>query len=223
MLPGATPLQRLITEIRERAAGQLWKRLSSLPSIAQRDKLETLLEVPSGRRVSRFDRFRKGPVKVSGPAFIEAVERYLKLREFGLLALDCSRVPSVRLKALARHAGVISMHKIARMPDAKRIAILVAFVKAHEISALDDALDVLDLLIAEIAGKAKNAGKKKRLRTLRDLDKHALFIADACAAILNEETDVKDLRATIFARHPREQLAQSIAIVTSLARPYDDQ
>tara|TARA_B100000767_G_scaffold217491_1_gene205213 strand:- start:1670 stop:1843 length:174 start_codon:yes stop_codon:yes gene_type:complete len=57
------------------------------------------------------------------------------------------------------------MHKISRMPEEKRIAILVAFVKTYETIALDEALDVLDLLITSIAGNAKRIGQKKRLRT----------------------------------------------------------
>jgi len=63
------------------------------------------------------------------------------------------------------------------MPETKRTAILVAFVKAYEIIALDEALDVLDLLITHIAGEAKKLGQKKRLRTLKDLDKSALALA----------------------------------------------
>lgn len=76
----------------------------------------------------------------------------------------------MRLKNLARHAGVISMHKIARMPENKRTAILLAFAKVYETVALDDSLDVLDMLITEIARDAKNIGRKNRLRTLKDLD-----------------------------------------------------
>jgi len=70
----------------------------------------------------------------------------------------------------------------------KRTAILVAFVKAFETIALDEAIDVLDLLITEITGDAKRIGQKNRLRTLKDLDKSALALADVCALILNEET-----------------------------------
>jgi hypothetical protein len=78
---------------------------------------------------------------------------------------------------------MISMHKIARMPESKRTAILVAFAKAYETIAFDEALDVLDLLITEIAGVAKKLGQKKRLRTLKDLDKSALALAEVCALI----------------------------------------
>jgi TnpA family transposase len=61
LLPGASTISRLISEIRERSYDRLWLRLSSLPTSEQKSKLETLLEVPEGMRTSRFDQYRKGP------------------------------------------------------------------------------------------------------------------------------------------------------------------
>ncbi len=174
LLAGATTLTRLISEVRERASSRLWQRLSALPTSEQTAKLEMLLQVPEGTRTSRFDRYRKGPVTISGPTFNEAVGRYQELKAFGMHELDFTGIPPVRFKNIARHAGMISMHKIARMPERKRTAILVAFARAYETIALDEALDVLDLLITYIAGEAKKLGQKKRLRTLKDLDKSAL-------------------------------------------------
>ena len=222
LLPGVTTLTRLIAEIRGKAANRLWRRLSFLPTEEQKAKLETLLQVPEGERTSRFDRFRKGPVTISSPAFNEAVERYKDLLTFDMQKLDFSGIPPVRLKNLARHAGMISMHKIAGMSDDKRIAILVAFAKAFVTIALDEALDVLDLLITSIAGEAKRIGQKKRLRTLKDLDKSALALAEACSLILSDETQDDQLRTAIFARVPMKKLAESIAAVNDLARPSDD-
>jgi hypothetical protein len=54
-------------------------------------------------------------------------------------------------------------------------------VKAQEISALDEAVDVLDMLILDITRAAKKTGQKKRLRTLKDLDRAALLLARACS------------------------------------------
>lgn len=222
LLPGATTLSRLISEIRGRAANRLWLRLSSLPTGEQKTKLETLLQVPDGERTSLFDRYRKGPSTISGPAFNEAVERYKNLQTFGMSALDFSHIPPVRLKILARHAGMVSMHKIARMSDDRRIAILVAFAKAFETIALDEALDVLDMLITSIAGEAKKAGQKNRLRTLKDLDRSALTLAEVCTLILSDETQDNRLREVIFALIPREKLVASIAAVNDLARQSDE-
>ena len=221
LLPGVTTLIRLISKIRERVANRLWLQLSSLPTDKQKAKLETLLQVPNGERISRFDRFRRGPVTISSPAFKEAVKRYKELQAFNMRELDFSRIPPVRLKTLARHAGMISINKIAGMPDDKRIAILVAFAKAFETIALDEALDVLDMLIADIAGDARKIGQKNRLRTLKDLDKSALALAEVCALILSDEPQDDRLRKAIFDRIPRKKLAESIASINNLARPSD--
>nr|SHO14691.1 Transposase Tn3 family protein [Moritella viscosa]SHO15483.1 Transposase Tn3 family protein [Moritella viscosa]SHO18810.1 Transposase Tn3 family protein [Moritella viscosa] len=222
LLPGVSTLSRLISEIRERAINRLWKRLSSLPTNKQKEKLKTLLQVPEGERVSRFDLYRKGPTNVSSPAFISSIDRYLELKDFDLHNLDFARIPPVRLKNLARHACVISMHKIARMPEDKRIAILVAFVKTFEVMALDDALDILDLLITGIAGQAKKMGQKKRLRSLKDLDRSALTLAAVCSLILNEKTEDSQLREVIYGTLSKDKLAQSIEMINLIARPSSD-
>lgn len=222
LLPGPSTISRLISEIRERSYDRLWLRLSSLPTSEQKSKLETLLEVPEGMRTSSFDQYRKGPTAISSKAFNAAMVRYTELLTFGIHELNFSNIPPVRLRDLARYAGMSSVYKIARMQNDKRVAILVAFVRALVTIALDDALEVLDLLITDIAGKAKSLGQKKRLRTLKDLDKSALTLAKACALILSEDTQDNRLREEIFAQIDKERLAESIAVVKNLARPHDD-
>jgi len=222
LLPGVSTLSRLVAEIRIKADNRLWAYLSSLPSEAQKAKLELLLQVSEGRRISNFDFYRKGPTTISGPSFNEAIVRYLDLKDFDMGKLNFASIPPVRIKILARHAGIISMHKIARMPDKKRLAILVAFVKTFETIALDDALDVLDLLITNIAGKAKKLGEKNRLRSLKDLDKSALTLATVCSLILDDKIDGARLREAIFAETSKLKLQESVTIVHSLARPSDD-
>ena len=105
LLPGATTLSRLISEIRERAANRLWQRLSSLPNDEQKAKLQTILQVPDGMRVSQFDFYRKGPVRISGPAFNEAIERYKELQAFGLQGTRLFPYPSCPVKELGATCG----------------------------------------------------------------------------------------------------------------------
>ncbi|MGJ3572966.1 Tn3 family transposase, partial [Klebsiella pneumoniae] len=101
------------------------------------------------------------------------------------------------------------------------LAILTAFVKAQEISALDEAVDVLDMLILNITREAKKTGQKKRLRTLKDLDRAALLLARACALLLDEDTADDLLRKTIFSSVSVARLAESVEKVNELARPQD--
>ncbi|NOK59811.1 MAG: Tn3 family transposase [Chloroflexi bacterium AL-W] len=221
-LPGATTLARLIAEIRERATHRLYRRLASLPSTAQKARLETLCHIPDTPSSTRFEYYRTGPTTISGLAFNQAVERYQELRAFGFQHLDLSHIPPVRLQTLARHAGLVSRQTIARRPEEKRSAFLVAFVKAYEIMALDDALDLLDALITHIAGETKKLGQKKRLRTLRDLDQSALTLADVCSMLVGEEPHDVDLRAAIFAHVFKAPVQASIATIRDLARSPDD-
>ncbi|HDK9746366.1 TPA: DUF4158 domain-containing protein, partial [Escherichia coli] len=144
ILPGATTLTRLISEVREKATLRLWNKLALIPSAEQRSQLEMLLGPTDCSRLSLLESLKKGPVTISGPAFNEAIERWKTLNDFGLHAENLSTLPAVRLKNLARYAGMTSVFNIARMSPQKRMAVLVAFVLAWETLALDDALDVLD-------------------------------------------------------------------------------
>jgi len=222
LLPGATTLSRLISEIRERTNNRLWQRLAGLPNAAQKAKLKELLKVSEGAGSSKFDLLRRGPVNISGPSFNAAINRYVEFQAFGIHALNFKHIPPSRLKNLARYAGIASMPKISRMPEDRCIATLVAFVHVFEITALDDALDVLDLLITHVASEAKKIGRKKRLRTLKDLDKSALTLAEVCAFVLNEECSALDLRDAIFAKVSKVNMLQSIATINELARSPDN-
>jgi TnpA family transposase len=222
LLPGITTLTRLIARIRERATNRLWKKLSSLPSKEQKEKLKSLLDVPEGKRYSTFDEFRKGPVHASGPEFKKTIYRHLALAEFGTQSLKFTAIPPVRLKSLARHSQIISAYNVSRMPENKKIAVLLAFVKISTVSFLDDALDILDLLITDIAGSAKKIGQKKRLRTIKDLDRSAIILAKVANLLLDEETEDALLREQVFSHISKEQLADSIKVIANLTRPADD-
>ncbi|MCP6132783.1 Tn3 family transposase, partial [Klebsiella pneumoniae] len=154
--------------------------------------------------------------------FNEAIERWKTLNDFGLHAENLSTLPAVRLKNLARYAGMTSVFNIARMSPQKRMAVLVAFVLAWETLALDDALDVLDAMLAVIIRDARKIGQKKRLRSLKDLDKSALALASACSYLLKEETPDESIRAEVFSYIPRQKLAEIITLVREIARPSDD-
>lgn len=184
LLPGVTTLSRLISEIRERTNNRLSLRLSSLPDMDQKEKLNALLRVPEGSNYSPFDTLRHGPTTISGPSFNAAIDRYVEFKSMGIQSLNFKHIPLIRLKSLARYAGITSMHKILRMQEDRRIATLMAFVYVFERTALDDALDVFDLLFTQIIMEAKKIHRQKRLRSLKDLDKSALLLADACAIIL---------------------------------------
>ncbi len=168
ILPGATTLTRLISEVREKATLRLWNKLALIPSAEQRSQLEMLLGPTDCSRLSLLESLKKGPVTISGPAFNEAIERWKTLNDFGLHAENLSTLPAVRLKNLARYAGMTSVFNIADV-TAEKDGGSGCLCPCMETLALDDALDVLDAMLAVI---------------IRDARRHCCKVSDEAAFCL---------------------------------------
>ena len=67
LLPGVSVLDRLVARTRDRASARVWKALDSLPTVEQRQRLESLLVVPPKGRQSALDRLRQAPDRISAP------------------------------------------------------------------------------------------------------------------------------------------------------------
>lgn len=221
LLPGCTTLERFVARLRNRVEDRLWKRLGRGVTDEQRTRLEDLLTVPPQSRSSWLDQLRSGPVRVSGRALVQALQRLQAVRDLGI-RLPATGVPPNRIASLARFAGAAKVTAISRLPPVRRLATLVAFVHCLEATAQDDALEVLDLLLHEFFSDAAKADKKARLRGLKDLDQAATVLATACRTLLDPALADGDLRDTVFARIPPEVLTQALADVDALVRPPDD-
>jgi hypothetical protein len=170
-------------------------------------------------RGSPIDRLRQGPVLQSGPELVRAVERLDEVRRYTVDLPSFDRLPRSKVLALARQAA--KAQAVVRMPEARRTATLLAFVRILEASAQDDVLDLLDLVVGKLFAEAKAARQKARLRSLRDLDAAALTLREACRFLLEEDLPDAEVRAAAFAAVPRAQVATAMAEVDTLVTPED--
>ena len=83
---------------------------------------------------------------------------------------EVDRLPPGKVAALARFASAARAQAVARLPDDRRAATLLAFVRTLEASAGDDVLDLFDAVSTAMFAQASTAAKEARLRSLRDLD-----------------------------------------------------
>jgi TnpA family transposase len=222
LLPGVTQLERFVARVRSRMDARLWRLLAMEITDEQRKTLETLLVVPEGSRGSTLDRLRTGPVRISGPALVRAIERLQEVRGLGVSLSATKQIPSGRLAAMARFAHTAKVTAITRLPPERRLATLVAFINNLEATAHDDALEVLEMLLQEMFSKAEREQKKSRIRTLKDLDGAARVLAAACKLVLDPEISDGDLRAKVFAKISDKELAKATADVDGLTRPPND-
>ena len=132
------------------------------------------------------------------------------------------RLPTSRITGLARFASAAKAQAVERLPDERRVATLLAFVRTLEATAHDDVLDLFDVIVTDMFADAKVAGQKDRLGSIRDLDAAALILRQACAVLLDDSMPDRTVRRAVFDRISREKLAEAIARIDNLARPEDD-
>ena len=222
LLPGASTLERFVAKLRQRVEQRLWHLLGQGITQESQRKLEALLSVPEGNRRSWFDQLRTGPTNISGPSLVRTLDRLDKIRSQGITFPPAGSIPASRIAALARFASRAKAAAISRLPKARRLATLAAFMQTLEASAQDDALDILDGLLREIFGDAEKADRKARLRSLRDLDVATTTLANVCTLLLDTALPDSEVRAKIFIRFPRERLEQTLKEAYALVRPPDD-
>jgi len=223
LLPGCTTLERFVARLRNRVENRLWEQLGKGITDEQQTRLEELLTVPPQGRSSWLDRLRSGPVRISGPALVQAIRRLQTVREMGI-KLPATGVPPSRIASLARFAGTAKVTAISRLPSVRRLATLVAFIHCLEATAQDDVIEVLDMVLHEFFNNAIKADKKARLRGIKDLDQAASVLAETCRIVLDPAlaNDDSDPLGKVFAHVSREALTMAVVKVEALVRPADD-
>ena len=188
----------------------------------QRTSLENLLTVPEGKRGSWLDKLRTGPNRVSAPALVHALNRIQTINKLDISVPVVSHIPSSRLASLARFAMVSKITAIMRLPPAKQLATLVAFIHCLKAMAHDDALDVLDMLLRDLFSKAVKEDKKKRISTLKDLDQASMLLAKAFQIFIDPSLSDAESRPKLFAKMSRGALVKAAKEVEELVRRPDD-
>ena len=220
LLPGVTTLTRLISSIRERVAERLWQRLGAVVTPEQRTDLEGLLARAGTSRISNLERLRRAPSRASAPVLVQALARLAEVRQLDVGPLDLGNVPASRIKALAHYAVTTKAQNIANLTEQRRTATLVSFARLLAVTAQDDSLDVLDMLIRDLLARSASSGRKARLRTLRDLDAAALSLAEISERVITPEWTDEQVRT--FLTEKQTKITEAVTTIYELARPADD-
>jgi TnpA family transposase len=227
LLPGVSVLTRLVAGVREATTQRLWDTLAAKVGPAQARRLEGLLEVPPGARSSDLERLRHGPTLVSGKAMGEALARVGEIAGLGLAGLPIDDVPQRRLVELARWGMAAKAPALRRHPHKRRLATLLATTTFLEAKAVDDALELFDVLMAnELLGRAVRESNKANVRRFPKVARDAAACAAAVGVLFDSADSGPDITLdavweAIDAVVPRSELRAAVDNLTATLPPRD--
>lgn len=185
LLPGATTLTRLVAAERDAATTRLWTAMAGLLTVEQTRALEGLLVVPDGGRSSVLEELRTGPRTVSGRGMVAALHRISELSGLGVGGLDLGAVPVRRVVELSRYGMAAKAPALARHDDPRRAATLLATARRLQARAVDDALDLFEVLMStELLARAERESGKDKLRRYPRISRDAGRLAAAVGVLL---------------------------------------
>ncbi|MFC8876929.1 MULTISPECIES: hypothetical protein [Streptomyces] len=170
-------LARQVSEVRKVAEKRLHATVAGAARRADPDPalpgdLVATLKTPEGSRFSELERLRRPPTRTTGTAFARALERVDEIGAYRLGRLRLSQIPPNRMAALARYALGSKAPLLERAQEPKRTAKLTAVMRHLEAKAIDEALDLFQVLMAtRLLNTAKRKTEKERLSTLPQLEK----------------------------------------------------
>lgn len=234
LLPGVSVLARQVAEVRriaeERLHATVAKEVRRADAALPGDLVATL-KTPEGKRYSELERMRRPPTRTTGTAMKGALQRVEDIAAFQLGRVKLDKIPPNRLSALARYGLGTKAAKLERASEPKRTAMLTAVMRHLEAKAIDDALDLFEILMAtRLISAAKRSTDKQRLSTLPQLEKASRLVARAATVFIEElelieqsgcDVDVAALWAALEEVAPRAALSSAAVTVVSLV-PEDD-
>ncbi|GGV86285.1 transposase [Streptomyces gelaticus] len=234
LLPGVSVLARQVSEARKVAEKRLHATVAGAARRADPalpGELVATLKTPEGARFSELERLRRPPTRTTGTAFARALERVDEIGAYRLGRLRLSQIPPNRMAALARYALGSKAPLLERATEPKRTAMLTAVMRHLEAKAIDEALDLFQVLMAtRLLNAAKRKTEKERLSTLPQLEKASRTLARAAKVLFEElklveeqetDLDVAALWAAVEEVAPRAAVMSAAATVVTLV-PEDE-
>nr|WP_245970792.1 DUF4158 domain-containing protein [Streptomyces rishiriensis] len=190
LLPGVSVLARQVSEVRRVADKQLHATVAGAARRADPalpGDLVATLKTPEGSRFSELERLRRPPTRTTGTAFARALERVDEIGAYRLGRLRLSQIPPNRMAALARYALGSKAPLLERAAEPKRTAMLTAVMRHLEAKAIDEALDLFQVLMAtRLLNSAKRKTEKERLSTLPQLERASRVLARAAKVLFED-------------------------------------
>lgn len=142
VLPAQTTLERLVIGCAAEGEEATWRRIQRRLPRRFRARLDSLLVVPEGSRLSPLQGFKLYPPSARPGDILSYLERSRSLHSLGVAKVDLAGVGSELLEHLAELARRYDVDDLKRFVPAKRHAPLACFLAEAHKSTLDHLVEM---------------------------------------------------------------------------------
>jgi hypothetical protein len=219
LAPALSTIERLAWETRRRAERLVFVRLTAALTDVQRARLDALLIVAPGARLTTLAALRQPPRRPTPATFVALAERLQTIRAIGLNADVARQVHQTRLVRLAREGARYSPQFLQRLGPERRYATLVAFLLETSASLTDEAIELHDRLIGQYHSQTKQTHADQFQQSGRAINDKVRLYASVGAALITAREAAADPYQAIEAILPWTAFVNSVAEAEQLARP----
>ncbi|WP_184639794.1 hypothetical protein [Streptomonospora salina] len=184
--------------------------------------------MPDGARISEPELLRTEPGRISSPGMVQALDRTSRIAGIGAGQVEAHDVPQAKLQGLARYAMRTKAPALAELAAPRQGATLLATVRHLETASVDDALDVLEVLM--VSKLLNRAHREDKLRTLPDFKSAAKKMAAAVDVLIqtpqattSRVVSLAEVWNAIEEVVPRAKLMEAVQTVSDQVLDDDDE
>lgn len=198
LLPGITTLERLVTDGKQDADRRLWTQLAGQLTGREAGQLLGLLDTreENRRRYVELERLRKGVFTPTSTGMRNALARVRDVNAVIPASVDITAVPARRVIALATHGLTGKTAHLRRMKSQRErlLALLTATVFTLRAKAIDDVLELFDLLmVTDLMAKAERQSRDEKLKRYPRVSRNAGKLAQAVRVLLEMNENEPEL------------------------------
>lgn len=214
ILPRYTTFFRFVRSVLERATQHLEEKLASIPSETDIQQLEQLLgtSIHSDSGLFHLEELKQPLTESTQKEIIRGFQR------FPVDSWSLTAIPQGKLAHYAEYVAQAKSQNIKRMSSVKRTAHLVAFITVYRTIALDEVLLALDKFYTGVFNLSVAKEKRERLRSIKNLDKSAVTLANVGDILLDPSIQDQELHNHIYSFVTKEAIESAVLTVNDLTR-----
>jgi len=212
--PAEFRIARIVAEQRKAASNHIFRRITAglAPTLAH--TLDDLLVVNAEESVSALQRIKANPSKPSADAMLALLKKLEAIEATGVLNVDLSWLNSNYQRAMFHQVRKSSAHRVGEIAQPRRHAALVCFLWQSYRDTVDQAVDMFDKLLTRTSTHAQHEIDEQLCRQRQTIQTSLATLKSLGRIILDDSIADSELRPSLFAEIPREDLAAQVDGVT---------